>query len=156
VLEHINVKIARINDAGDDLPLPQYATEGSAGMDLCAAVVEDVVLKPSEAALIPTGFSIELPAGYEAQVRPRSGLAIKHRIGILNSPGTVDSDYRGEVKVMLTNFGSEPFTVRRGDRVAQMIIHRYARVEWQEEETLSDTLRGEGGFGHTGLSSKGT
>ena len=125
-------------------------------MDLLAAVGSDITLDPSETKLIPTGISIQLPEGFEAQVRPRSGLAIKHQIGILNSPGTIDSDYRGEVKIVLTNFGKQPFIVRHGDRIAQMIVNRYARVEWDEVETLEETARGGGGFGHTGVSmSKG-
>jgi len=122
-------------------------------MDLTAAVESDVSLPPMETVLIPTGLSIELPEGFEAQVRPRSGLAIKHQIGILNSPGTIDSDYRGEIKVIMTNFGKQPFVVRRGDRIAQMVIQRYARVEWVEVESLEETARGGGGFGHTGVSS---
>ena len=123
-------------------------------MDLYAAVEEPLALPAGETKLIPTGYSIELPEGFEAQVRPRSGLAIKNRIGILNSPGTIDSDYRGEIKVILTNFGVEPFTIRRGDRIAQLIVQRYARVEWIESEDLSGTVRGEGGFGHTGTSAR--
>jgi len=119
-------------------------------MDLCAAVTEDTVIHPGESLLIPTGFSVEIPPGYEAQVRPRSGLAIKHQVGILNAPGTIDSDYRGEVKVVLTNFGKSPFVVRRGDRVAQMIVAACARVTWEEADSLDGTHRGDGGFGHTG------
>jgi dUTP pyrophosphatase len=122
-------------------------------MDLIAAVDSEVIIKPSETVLVPTALRIELPEGFEAQVRPRSGLAIKHQIGILNSPGTIDSDYRGEVKVIMTNFGKQPFAVCRGDRIAQMVIHRYARVEWVEVESLEETARGRGGFGHTGVSS---
>jgi dUTP pyrophosphatase len=122
-------------------------------MDLTAAVESELSIQPLETVLIPTGLSIELPEGFEAQVRPRSGLAIKHQIGILNSPGTIDSDYRGEVKVIMTNFGKQPFVVRRGDRIAQMIVQRYARVEWVEVENLDETARGGGGFGHTGVSS---
>ena len=122
-------------------------------MDLLAAVESDVSIKPAETVLVPTGISVQLPEGFEAQVRPRSGLAIKYQIGILNSPGTIDSDYRGEVKIVLTNFGKQPFVVRRGDRIAQMVIHRYARVEWEEVESLDETARGGGGFGHTGVSS---
>jgi dUTP pyrophosphatase len=121
-------------------------------MDLLAAVEAEITISPFETVLIPTAISIELPEGYEAQVRPRSGLAIKHQIGILNSPGTIDSDYRGEVKVIMTNFGKEPFVVRRGDRIAQMVVHRYARVEWEEVSDLRETARGGGGFGHTGVS----
>lgn len=120
-------------------------------MDICAAVDGEVIIQPGATALVPSGFSIELPLGFEAQVRPRSGLAVKHSVGILNSPGTIDSDYRGEVKIILTNFGKEPFMVRRGDRIAQMVIHRHARVEWKEVEQLADTVRGGGGFGHTGI-----
>jgi len=119
-------------------------------MDVCAAVAEEMVLLPGETTLVPTGFSVEIPPGYEAQVRPRSGLAVKHQVGILNSPGTIDSDYRGEVKVILTNFGKNPFVVKRGDRIAQMIISAYTKIAWSEVEALSETMRGEGGFGHTG------
>ena len=133
------------------MPLPQYATEGAAGMDLCAAVAEETVLLPGETKLFPTGFSVELPPGYEAQIRPRSGLAAKHQIGILNSPGTIDSDYRGEVKVILTNFGRNSFAVKRGDRIAQMVISSYTKIAWSEVESLNETTRGEGGFGHTGM-----
>jgi dUTP pyrophosphatase len=147
--EHIIVKISRAAHA-DDLPLPSYATDGSAGMDLHAAVEREVVVPPGKTAMVPTGFSIELPQGFEAQVRPRSGLAAKHQVTVLNAPGTIDSDYRGEVKVILTNFGEEPFVVRRGDRIAQLVIHRFARVEWNESEALTGTARGGGGFGHTG------
>ncbi len=133
------------------MPLPRYATEGAAGMDLCAAVAEETILLPGETKLIPTGFSVEIPAGFEAQIRPRSGLAVKHQVGILNSPGTIDSDYRGEVKVILTNFGKNPFAVKRGDRIAQMVISTYTKIAWSEVESLNETTRGEGGFGHTGM-----
>jgi dUTP pyrophosphatase len=150
LLEHVTVKISRVNRNVADLPLPNYATEGSAGMDVYAAVDGEVIIAPGERVLIPSGFSIELPVGFEAQVRPRSGLAANQGIGILNSPGTIDSDYRGEVKIILTNFSDKPFTVRRGDRIAQMVIQRYARVDWQEVAQLNTTERGEGGFGHTG------
>jgi dUTP pyrophosphatase len=122
-------------------------------MDVYAAVTSEVTIQPSESLLVPTGYSIELPEGIEAEVRPRSGLAIKHQIGILNSPGTIDSDYRGEIKVILTNFGKEPFTIRRGDRIAQLVVHRYVRVAWEEVDRLAETGRGEGGFGHSGVSS---
>ncbi len=151
MLESVKVRISRVGDQNGDLHLPEYATEGSAGMDLCAAVDDDVHLNSLETKLIPTGFTIELPLGYEAQIRPRSGLALKHQVGIMNSPGTIDSDYRGEVKVLLTNFGKEPYTVRRGDRIAQMVIHHFARVDWEEVGKVNDTARGAGGFGHTGL-----
>lgn len=122
-------------------------------MDVCAAVTGDTTIKPGETALIPAGICIELPVGFEAQIRPRSGLALKHSVGILNAPGTIDSDYRGEVKVLLTNFGKQDFVVRRGDRIAQMIVGRYARVDWTEVEELAGTARGSGGFGHTGINS---
>jgi len=151
--ERLSVKITRIDSGSRDLPLPSYATVGSAGMDLYAAVTSEVTIQPSETLLVPTGYSIELPEGIEAEVRPRSGLAIKHQIGILNSPGTIDSDYRGEIKVILTNFGKEPFTIRRGDRIAQLVVHRYVRVAWEEVDRLAETGRGEGGFGHSGVSS---
>ncbi len=149
-IRDITVEITRLSETTRDVPLPAYATEGSAGMDVCAAVEADLVLKAGTTALVPTGFAIALPAGYEAQIRPRSGLAIKHEIGIMNSPGTIDADYRGEVKVVLTNFGAADFVVHRGDRVAQMVIARYARVEWSETGSLDETNRGAGGFGHTG------
>lgn len=124
-------------------------------MDVCAAIDTDVEIRAGETFLVPTGFSIELPLGFEAQIRPRSGLAIKHNIGILNSPGTIDSDYRGEVKIILTNFGSSSFFLKRGDRIAQMIVGRYSRVRWEEVESLEQTDRGGGGFGHTGISNHG-
>jgi dUTP pyrophosphatase len=146
----VKVNISRIDESAGDIPLPSYATEHSAGMDICAAVEGEFVLKAGETALISSGFKIALPPGYEAQVRPRSGLAIKHQIGIMNSPGTIDADYRGEVKVILTNFGKKDFVIRRGDRIAQMVIARYIRAEWEEKESLEETGRGAGGFGHTG------
>ena len=117
----IRVQITRINDSAQDIPLPVYTTEHAAGMDMCAAVREEVVLRAGETRLIPTGFAIALPVGFEAQVRPRSGLAVKHQVGVLNSPGTIDADYRGEVKVILTNFGKEDFIIRRGDRIARHV-----------------------------------
>jgi dUTP pyrophosphatase len=149
-LSQLTIRISRIPPNAGDVPLPQYATEGSAGMDICAVVADDVTLQPGETALIPTGFSVEIPRGYEAQIRPRSGLAIKHQIGILNSPGTIDSDYRGEVKIILSNFGKNAFTVKRGDRIAQMVIGSYSKVAWNEVDALDTTTRGAGGFGHTG------
>jgi dUTP pyrophosphatase len=153
--ETVFTRILRIDPEKTDIPLPTYATEGSAGMDICAAVEADVEIQPGETVLIPTGFIIELPPGHEAQVRPRSGLAIKYNIGILNAPGTIDSDYRGEVKVILTNFGNKPYIVHRGDRIAQMIVAKYEHVKWEEAELLGKSSRGEGGFGHTGITSKG-
>ena len=134
-----------------DLPLPEYATPDAAGVDLRAAVTEPVTLQPGTRALVSTGLRIALPAGYEAQVRPRSGLAARHGIGMVNSPGTVDADYRGVIHVILINWGTEPFTVRRGERIAQMVVAPVTRVEWQLAETLDETARGEGGFGHTGV-----
>jgi len=131
-------------------PLPAYETEASAGMDLRADLNEDVILKPLERALIPTGLKIELPIGYEAQVRPRSGLAAKHGITVLNSPGTIDADYRGEIKVILVNLSNENFTIKHGERVAQMIIAKHETAVFSEVSELSQTERGEGGFGHTG------
>lgn len=146
----VRVEIIRVNETSADIPLPEYATSHSAGMDLCAAVDGEIILKAGETALIPTGFAISLPEGYEAQVRPRSGLAIKHQVGILNSPGTIDADYRGEVKVILTNFGKNDFIIKRGERIAQLVIARYERVVWEERDSLDATQRGAGGFGHTG------
>ena len=131
--------------------LPQYETEASAGMDLRASIPEEVVIRPLQRMLIGTGLHIELPVGYEAQIRPRSGLALKHGISIVNSPGTVDADYRGEIKILLVNLSDTDFTVANGDRIAQMIVSRHERVQWQEAETLTETARGHGGYGHTGI-----
>jgi len=132
-------------------PLPQYATPQSAGMDLRANLSEPIVMKPLERRLIPTGLHIALPEGYEAQVRPRSGLALKHGITVLNAPGTVDADYRGEVGVLLINLSEEPFVVNDGERIAQMVIARHEQGEFIEVEALDETERGEGGYGHTGV-----
>lgn len=145
----ITVAVERLAH-GADLPLPRYATQDSAGMDLLAAVTDLVTLSPGERKLVPTGLAIALPAGYEAQVRPRSGLALKHGVTCLNSPGTIDSDYRGEVGVILANLGPEAFTIRRGDRIAQMVVAAYATVAWEEANSLDETTRGAGGFGSTG------
>jgi len=134
-----------------DLNLPEYQTVGSSAVDLYAAVSADVLVKPRERKLIPTGISIAMPEGYEAQVRPRSGLALKHHIGILNSPGTIDSDYRGIVGVILFNFGKKPFTVNRGDRIAQMVFNKIERAEFEVVDEIDKTKRGDGGFGHTGV-----
>ncbi len=131
-------------------PLPHYATAHSAGMDLRANLDAPIILAPGQRALIPTGLFLELPEGTEAQVRPRSGLAFKHGVTVLNSPGTIDADYRGEVGVLLINHGQEPFEVKDGERVAQLVIARYVRAEWQEVADLSSSARGAGGFGHTG------
>ena len=131
--------------------LPEYATEQSAGMDLRANIDAPVTLEPLQRALIPTGLFMALPKGYEAQVRPRSGLAIKHGIGVLNAPGTIDADYRGEIKIILVNLSSEPFTINDGDRIAQMVIARHETISWQPATELSETERGTGGFGHSGV-----
>ena len=131
-------------------PAPQYATEMSAGMDLKADIREPIVLKPLERSMIPTGLFIALPVGFEAQVRPRSGLAAKHGITVLNTPGTIDADYRGEIKVILVNLSGEPFTVNPGERIAQMVVARHEQVQWVEVAELDDTERGDGGFGSTG------
>jgi dUTP pyrophosphatase len=131
-------------------PLPQYATALSAGMDIRANLLAPVALQPLERKLIPTGLYIALPEGYEAQMRPRSGLALKHGITLLNAPGTIDADYRGEIGVILINLSTEPFVVNDGERICQMVIAAHAQIEWQPEETLDDTERGAGGFGHTG------
>ena len=148
----MRVRVQRL-PAAHGLPLPAPASPGSAGLDLRAAVPEDdeIVLRPGERALIPTGLVLEIPPGYEGQVRPRSGLALRHGIGVLNSPGTIDSDYRGEVGVILINLGESPFPIRRGDRIAQLVFARFEPVEWEEAGTLEKTGRGDGGFGSTGV-----
>ncbi|MBV9066073.1 MAG: dUTP diphosphatase [Methylobacteriaceae bacterium] len=137
---------------GEGLPLPSYQSEGAAGLDLLAAIAPNtqLVLEPRARDLVPTGLVIELPAGFEGQVRPRSGLALKHGVTVLNAPGTIDSDYRGEVKVLLVNFGSEPFVIERGMRVAQLVVAPVTRVDLQEETSLANSSRGGGGFGSTG------
>ncbi len=147
----VSVRIARVGSHGaEDIQLPAYATDGAAGMDLRAAVEQDLLMQPGERALVPTGIAIALPHGFEAQVRPRSGLAAKHGIGILNAPGTIDSDYRGEIKVILVNLGQEPFRITRGDRIAQLVVAPFVQATWSETESLDETGRGAGGFGHTG------
>ncbi len=146
----MKVKIKRLPHA-KDLPLPYYATEQASGFDLMAAVEEPVIIKPMERKAIPTGIAIELPEGFEAQIRPRSGLALKYGITLLNSPGTVDADYRGEIKVVLINLGQEEFVVRRGDRIAQMVICPVVRVMLEEAQELTPTERGPNGFGSTGV-----
>ena len=142
------MKVEIVNKSGQ--PLPAYATELSAGMDLRADLESPVTLGPLERALVPTGLFIALPAGYEAQVRPRSGLAAKHGITVLNTPGTIDADYRGEIKVILVNLSNTPFEIAPGERIAQMVVARHERVEWDEVEVLDETVRGAGGFGSTG------
>lgn len=152
LVEKVRIKIKRISEKFLDISLPEYATEGSSGLDLRAAIDEELVIKKGKFALIPTNLKVEIPYGYELQVRPRSGLAAKHGIGLLNSPGTIDSDYRGEIKVILFNFGEEDFVISRGDRIAQMVLSKVCKVEFIESDDLNSSNRGEGGFGHTGLS----
>ncbi len=146
----IRVKVKRLSHA-KDIDLPSYATPGSAGFDLRAAVEDKVVLEPGERALIPTGIILEIPEGYEGQVRPRSGLAVNKGVTVLNSPGTIDSDYRGEIKVILINLGKEKVEIKRGDRIAQLVISPVVKADIEEVEDLSETLRGSGGFGSTGI-----
>ncbi len=148
----IDISIQRLPH-GADLALPKPATDASAGADLLAALTDPVVLEPGGRALIPTGIAIGLPAGFEAQVRPRSGLAAKHGVTILNAPGTIDADYRGEIGVILINLGEAAFTVNRGERIAQLVIAPVSRAEWREVDSLDDTERGSGGFGSTGTGS---
>ena len=147
---NVRVRIARLRGA-EDLPLPSRATSGSSGFDLHAAVRSELHIAPGGRALVPTGLRIAVPPGCEAQVRPRSGLALRHGIVLPNAPGTIDSDYRGEIQVILLNAGTEAFTVRRGDRIAQLVIAPVVRAEWALVEDLDETARGAGGFGHTGV-----
>ena len=149
-IESVTIEVVRLPH-GQDLPLPDYATAFAAGLDLLAAIPADIVLAPLERAIVPTGLSIALPPGFEAQVRPRSGLAAKNGVTVANAPGTIDADYRGEVGVILINLGKEPFTISRGMRIAQMVIARHSRAVWQEVGKLGDTARGAGGFGSTGV-----
>jgi dUTP pyrophosphatase len=144
------VQICRIA-GNEDLTLPKKMSTGASGFDLSAAVTEELVLKPGEWKLVPTGISIAMPENLEAQVRPRSGLAFKHGISMLNSPGTIDADYRGEIKVIMVNFGDQPFRVNRGDRIAQLVFQEVAKVHLEQVEELVGTVRGAGGFGHTGV-----
>lgn len=149
-VESVEIEIVRLAHARD-LPLPDYATTAAAGADLLAAVDQPIELGPLERRIVPTGISIALPVGFEAQVRPRSGLAAKHGITLVNTPGTIDADYRGEIGVILINLGKEPFRIERGMRIAQMIVARHARAAWREVATLDETARGAGGFGSTGV-----
>lgn len=149
-MDKLKIKIKRISDQFSDIPLPEYATSGSSGMDLRAAVSDKLILRAGKVAMVPTNLSVEIPLGYEIQVRPRSGLAAKHGIGVLNSPGTIDSDYRGEIKTILFNFGDTDFEINRGDRISQMVISKVYIADLIEENDLSDSARGAGGFGHTG------
>ncbi|NOX67404.1 MAG: dUTP diphosphatase [Chlorobi bacterium] len=150
MMNRIKLNIKRISEKFDDIPLPHYATEGSSGMDIRAAIDKDIILEAGKVDLIPTNLMVEIPEGFEIQVRPRSGLAAKHGIGLLNSPGTIDSDYRGEVKIILFNFSKEDFVIKRGDRIAQLVLAKTYKAELNEKKDLSSSSRGEGGFGHTG------
>jgi dUTP pyrophosphatase len=150
----VSVRITRLRGARD-LPLPERATSGSSGFDLQAAIEGDLVIEAGERTLVPTGLAIAVPLGFEAQVRPRSGLALRHGIVLPNAPGTIDADYRGEIQVIVMNAGREPFTVRRGDRIAQLVVAPVVHAEWEEVETLDETARGAGGFGHTGTRARG-
>ena len=146
------VKICRLHPEQDsDLPLPRYMTPQASGMDLCAAIKINREIHVGSIMVIPTGIAIALPPGFEAQIRPRSGLAFKHGIGIINAPGTIDADYRGEIKIALINLGERPYTIRRGDRIAQMVIQKVYQMQWQIVDDLEETDRNEGGFGHTGV-----
>ena len=149
-MEQIKIKIQRVTENFNDIPMPEYATEGSSGLDLRAAVESDFIIEKGKVALVSTNLRVEIPFGYEIQVRPRSGLAAKNGIGVLNSPGTIDSDYRGEMKIILFNFGTEDFVIKRGDRIAQMILAKVYRMDIEETHELNDSNRGDGGFGHTG------
>ena len=149
-MNEIKINIKRISEKFSDIQLPHYATEGSSGMDVRAAIEDDVILESGKIDMIPTNLIVEIPAGFEIQVRPRSGLAAKHGIGLLNSPGTIDSDYRGEVKIIVFNFSKEDFVIKRGDRIAQLIISKFYRADLNQTENLSSSPRGDGGFGHTG------
>ena len=151
-MKNIDLIVKRISENFSDIDLPKYATEGSSGLDVRAAIEESFSLSPGKVALIPTNISVEIPIGYEIQVRPRSGLAAKHGIGVLNSPGTIDSDYRGEVKIILFNFGEKEFTINRGERIAQLVIAEVIIANVKESNSLNSSIRGEGGFGHTGQS----
>ena len=148
--DEIKIKVKRLSEDYLDVPLPHYATPGSAGMDIRAAIKDDVILVPGKVELIPTDISVEIPLGYEIQVRPRSGLSANHSIGILNSPGTIDSDYRGEVKIIMMNFGKEDFKISKGDRIAQLIVSKVYIAKMVAVKDLNSSSRGVGGFGHTG------
>ncbi len=149
-MNEVDVRISRVGGVAGH-PLPRYMTRHAAGMDLHAALDTDLVLVPGARTLIPTGIAIALPDGYEAQVRPRSGLALRHGIALVNSPGTIDPDYRGEIGVIVINHGTEPFTIRNGERIAQLVIAPFARAAFREVAELDETVRGDGGFGHTGI-----
>ena len=150
--ETLTIRLTRLRpDSDADIPLPQYMTPQAAGLDICAALQHDLTLEPGAITLIPTGFSIAIPEGFEAQIRPRSGLAVKHGIGLINSPGTIDADYRGEVMIAVINLGKKSYTFHRGDRIAQMVINRVFKATLKVVATLDETDRNTGGFGHTGI-----
>ena len=149
-MRQIEIKIKRLNENDADIPLPAYMTPDAAGLDIYAAVAEALTLLPRDIALIPTGFAMALPEGFEAQIRPRSGLAIKHGITLINTPGTIDADYRGEVKIAVINLGDAPYTIKRGERIAQMVVQPVYRADFVIVAELEETPRGGGGFGHTG------
>lgn len=148
MIEDTTVAVLKL-PGSDDIPLPRYMTEHAAGMDVFAAVETEETILPGERKMIPTGLVVEIPVGYEAEIRPRSGLALKYGVTLVNAPGTIDADYRGEIGVVMINHGNAPFVVKRGDRVAQMIVHRVCRVKWAISGQLKPTGRGDGGFGHT-------
>lgn len=148
--DRITIKVKRVRPM-DDVPLPDYETSGSAGMDLRAVIENKTILNPGEIKLIPTGLAVSIPAGYEAQIRPRSGLSLKYGVGMANSPGTIDSDYRGEIGLILVNWGRAPYAINRGDRIAQMIVNKVYKARIVEVDSLDATGRGDGGFGHSGL-----
>ncbi|HED06337.1 MAG TPA: dUTP diphosphatase [Ignavibacteria bacterium] len=152
MIKEIYIKIKRLNNEFNDIPLPSYLTKGSSGLDVRAAIKDELLIHVGEISLVSTNLSFEIPEGYEIQVRPRSGLAVKHGIGILNSPGTIDSDYRGEVKIIMVNFGKEDYKILRGERIAQLIVSKVYTAKIIESTELNDSERAEGGFGHTGKS----
>lgn len=149
-MKKINMLIKRLSESFSDIPFPKYATEGSSGMDVRAAIVEPLILRAGKVVLVPTNLSVEIPTGYEIQVRPRSGLAAKHGVSVLNSPGTIDSDYRGEIKIILFNFSDSDFVINRGERIAQLVLAEVIIGNLIESEKLNSSDRGKGGFGHTG------
>jgi len=149
-MKNINIKIQRIDSKFNDIPIPEYATEGSSGLDVRAAVEREQIVPAGTVALVSTNLRVEIPIGYEIQIRPRSGLAAKNSIGVLNSPGTIDADYRGEIKIILFNFGKKDFIIKRGDRIAQMVLSEVIKMNLITSDNLSETKRGSGGFGHTG------
>lgn len=149
-MDSVILKVKRL-DNNPDLPLPSYQSDGSSGLDLRAAVNKDLTLQPGDIRLIPTGLSVSIPKGYEAQIRPRSGLALRDGLGFVNSPGTIDADYRGEIAIIAINWGKKPINIRRGDRIAQMIINKVSKAILEEVDELDPTKRGKGGFGHSGI-----